>query len=298
MAQFKLPAAGPRARRSLRVAVASMAVASLFLLAAGLAGLQFESHQYFVVPEYRRPTGPLKPPPALPSVVLDLIVIIALGLFLFSLISVLRSSEERKRFVSYLGKMLLYLAIIGLVLALYRQQETVAPQEQSEGPPAPALSGGPPPAGEELVTPVAVTPPAPPGWAGYALALLAVLLAALLGLGVWRLARVPQNEIVEIARSAIGDLSAGRAWEDIVVRCYADMSAAVSRRRGLERPQAMTPREFVVRLEQAGLPGDAVRTLTQLFEQARYSPRQSSPADVQRAIDCLSTIVQAAESRR
>jgi hypothetical protein len=223
---------------------------------------------------------------------------VAASLFLFSLIAVIRSPQERKRFVTYLGQMLVYLAIIGMVIVLYRQQEEpIALEEQSGAPAAAARSVSPPPAAE-LVTPVPVTPPAPPGWAGYTVALLAILFVAALGVGIWRMSREPENEIVEIARSAIGELSAGRAWEDVVVRCYADMSAAVSRRRGLERPQAMTPREFVVRLEQGGLPGDAVRTLTQLFEQARYSPRQSSPADVQRAMDCLSTIVQAAEGHR
>jgi hypothetical protein len=89
------------------------------------------------------------------------------------------------------------------------------------------------------------------------------------------------------------DLSAGRDWDDTVIRCYARMSEAVDQERGLHRQQAMTPQEFASRLEQAGLPSEPVRRLTRLFEKARYGGRKSSREDVNEAVTCLTAILHA-----
>jgi hypothetical protein len=69
------------------------------------------------------------------------------------------------------------------------------------------------------------------------------------------------------------------------------MSDVVSNKRHLHRAIAMTPHEFALRLEQAGLPGDAVSRLTRLFEAVRYGDRKSSPKDVNEAVNCLTTIL-------
>ena len=61
--------------------------------------------------------------------------------------------------------------------------------------------------------------------------------------------------------------------------------------RQLQREIAMTPHEFAVRLEQAGLPGDAVTRLTRLFEAVRYGDRKSGPKDINEAVSCLKTIL-------
>jgi hypothetical protein len=53
----------------------------------------------------------------------------------------------------------------------------------------------------------------------------------------------------------------------------------------------MTPNEFAIRLERAGLPGDAVRRLTRLFEMVRYGDRKSAPKDISEAVTCLNTIL-------
>jgi Domain of unknown function (DUF4129) len=60
----------------------------------------------------------------------------------------------------------------------------------------------------------------------------------------------------------------------------------------------MTVREFEQLLETKGLPRDPVHQLTQLFEAARYSLRQFTPADEQTAFDCLSAIVQFSRERK
>jgi len=101
----------------------------------------------------------------------------------------------------------------------------------------------------------------------------------------------PLDEIARIARSSLNDLSAGMNSSDVIINCYLRMSEVVSANRQLHRATAMTPYEFALRLEQAGLPGEAVKRLTRLFEGVRYGDRKSSPRDVNEAVSCLNTIL-------
>ena len=101
----------------------------------------------------------------------------------------------------------------------------------------------------------------------------------------------PLDEIAKIARSSLDDLAAGRNSSDVIIRCYLQMSDVVSHKRQLQREIAMTPYEFALQLERAGLPGDAVRRLTRLFEAVRYGDRKSTPRDVTEAVNCLQTIL-------
>jgi len=101
----------------------------------------------------------------------------------------------------------------------------------------------------------------------------------------------PLDEIARIARSSLDDLSSGRNSSDVIINCYLRMSDVVSNKRQLQREIAMTPHEFALRLEQAGLPGDAVTRLTRLFEGVRYGERKSGPKDVNEAVSCLKTIL-------
>lgn len=101
----------------------------------------------------------------------------------------------------------------------------------------------------------------------------------------------PLDEIAKIARSSLNDLSSGRNSSDVIINCYLRMSDVVSDKRHLHRTTAMTPREFALHLEQAGLPGDAVSRLTRLFEGVRYGARKSGPQDINEAVSCLKTIL-------
>jgi hypothetical protein len=69
------------------------------------------------------------------------------------------------------------------------------------------------------------------------------------------------------------------------------MSDVVADKRDMQRKASMTASEFAVRLEQAGLPGDAVRRLTRLFESVRYGGKRSDQKDINEAIACLNTIL-------
>ena len=104
-------------------------------------------------------------------------------------------------------------------------------------------------------------------------------------------AKKPLDDIAKIARSSLNDLSLGRNSGDVIINCYLRMSDVVFDKRKLYRADAMTPNEFASRLQQAGLPGEAVIRLTRLFERVRYGERKSSPKDVNEAVSCLKTIL-------
>ena len=143
-------------------------------------------------------------------------------------------------------------------------------------------------------------PPQIAAWITYLISLGVVLgLLALAWFLARRLARSragfsagPLEEIGQIARSSLDGLSAGGDWENLILQSYARMAQAVAERRKLQREEAMTPREFAVRLERAGLPRSAVQRLTALFESARYGTHASSPAEVSEAVACLTSILQ------
>jgi hypothetical protein len=102
----------------------------------------------------------------------------------------------------------------------------------------------------------------------------------------------PLKKIAQIARASIDDLTAGRESTDVIMNCYYRMSDVVSDKKHLERSASMTPGEFAARLENAGLPPEAVRRLTRLFEGVRYGNRRSSPGEVKEAVASLTAIIQ------
>ncbi|MGD8402250.1 MAG: DUF4129 domain-containing protein [Anaerolineales bacterium] len=155
-------------------------------------------------------------------------------------------------------------------------------------------------ASEELPPIPPFSPPEIPPWVNYLISIGVVLVLLLLawGLSRWlrRLSRPRPvsdslDDLAAIARSSLDDLQAGQDWDDVIVGCYARMSDTVSRNRGLFRTKAMTPAEFARRLERAGLPGDAVRRLTRLFEAVRYGGRESSQKEINEAVSCLTAIL-------
>jgi len=134
----------------------------------------------------------------------------------------------------------------------------------------------------------------------FAVALLVLLIVAGVVYYAWlhRPVQAPHSSIAldelgGIVQAALNDLDAGRAWDDTIIQCYVRMSEIVNVERGLQRQQAMTPSEFAERLIRAGLPASAVQRLTRLFEAVRYGAQPSTPAEVDEAVACLRTIVDA-----
>jgi hypothetical protein len=143
-------------------------------------------------------------------------------------------------------------------------------------------------------------PPEMMPWVTYLISLgvvLAFLVLMWLAYRWWMRSRIraqaPLDGIAGIARSSLDDLASGRDWGDVIIRSYLQMNQVIGARRGLHRADATTPREFAERLERAGLPAQAVKSLTRLFESVRYGARQSSQSDVREAVACLDSILQA-----
>ena len=78
---------------------------------------------------------------------------------------------------------------------------------------------------------------------------------------------------------------------DVIMDCYYRMSDIVFEKKNMDRSASMTPSEFASQLENAGLPSDAVRRLTRLFESVRYGGRKSDSVSVNEAVACLTTIL-------
>jgi len=155
------------------------------------------------------------------------------------------------------------------------------------------------PAEENLPAPV-FEPPQVLGWVSFFVTVGILLLTVFL---FWRINRWwilrkptttaldPLDEIAEAARASLRNLSSVGSAQDKIIQCYADMSRVVDARRGLYREFAMTPSEFAVRLQSAGLPHEPVNRLTRLFESVRYGARTSAQRDVDEAIACLTSIL-------
>lgn len=112
---------------------------------------------------------------------------------------------------------------------------------------------------------------------------------------------IPKNnleEIAEIARSALDDLSKNKESRNVIIRSYTRMNAAVNQYRGIAREEAMTPSEFASHLEKEGLPSDAIHSLTQVFEKVRYGGQGVSAEEIKEAKQCLTSILKACEAKQ
>ena len=282
-------------RRRLLLLVSVLIMVGLVALASSLHDVRFEPGRPLAM---RGATSPPVEPPLAEAIsetpVWKILLLWAAFVVNMLLFFFLLPPDVRKRILRQLVS--LVLGVLAIVLALrYRLiklpvLEAPPPQEQNSG------AGS---AGTNLPT-AGFEPPAMTQWwlAAVSFLVLAACLALLwLAYRWWAGGAARRNPelgaIGAIAQASLDEIAAGREWKDVIIQSYARMSEAVSRRRGLDRHWAATPREFAERLEQAGLPARAVRTLTRLFEAARYGTRPSSQSDIHEAIACLNSILQA-----
>lgn len=273
--------------------LSALALVALTVLAVSLNQLPFREAQHF---GRRQPAA--SPLPAddmaqmLPDVPLwkQLTVWILISLMVV-LIALLLSPELRKRLLKILLRVALTTWAIFFIFRNYGDQLfgwTVARGENRQ----------------PVIDPAAPIPVFQPPQISSGFSYLISFAVALLWLAaIWGLYRgwqrytalmkikKPLDDLARIARSSLDDLSSGRNSSDVIINCYLRMGDVVSDKRRLYRAAAMTPSEFALRLEQAGLPADAVTRLTRLFEAVRYGDRKSGPRDVNEAVSCLKTIL-------
>jgi hypothetical protein len=142
------------------------------------------------------------------------------------------------------------------------------------------------------------TPPAEIPWISYLVSLAILLGSIFIGWWLWKIGTrshpgLIRDDIANIARDTLNQISDGRDFGDSVTTCYMRMIDAVNNTRGLKRQDAMTPSEFATRLEAAGLPGDPVYRLTNLFEAVRYGAKKPGKVEMTEAVTCLNDIITA-----
>jgi hypothetical protein len=272
--------------------LAALALAALTVLAVSLDEIPFRGAQRFVREE--------SPPMPVPVIVGEVntveiplwqqLMVLMLFVVLVVLVGLLMSPEGRKRMFRLLLRMGVTIWALYFLFKNYGDELFGLNLQRPDSDPLV----------DEMAVPMPVfEPPQVSPVFSYLISFAFALV--LLGL-VWLFYRgwhrylgpqpgKPLDEIARIARSSLADLSSGRNSSDVIVNCYLRMSDVVSHKRHLQRGIAMTPREFAIRLEQAGLPGDAVNRLTRLFEAVRYGDRKSGPKDVNEAVHCLKTIL-------
>jgi hypothetical protein len=205
--------------------------------------------------------------------------------------------EVRKRIIRQvvsfsIGILLLFIALRYRIIELPTLNSEPA-KSVGQAPPGPDLGG---------VIPQFQQPATAP-WMTFLISLLVITGILIL---IWtfyrrwmrsQLGRHPSLfAIAGIAQSSLDDLAAGRDWGDVIIESYVRMNKVVSVKRGIQRTDGATPREFAKRLESAGLPAEAVNRLTRLFESVRYGNRKSAPSDIKDAVACLNTILHACET--
>ncbi|MBN1305192.1 MAG: DUF4129 domain-containing protein [Anaerolineales bacterium] len=270
--------------------LALVSIAVLLILASGLGEMKLEPGRLYVVPGEQLETEIDETYPVLTTITLIDVLILVVGLsVLFVIILMMLSPEARKRLIRLLFQLILLSIAVFWAMSRFRtDQEPFFVNAQAS---LEKLNT----AGEAAET-VSYIPPVIPPWLPFVTGLLVILAGAAGGWRLWR--RLNQRSIspvlvdlADFTRSAIEKISAGEDVNDAVIRCYLQMSAAVDRKRGLQRKLTMTPAEFSKRLEQAGLPVEPVRQLTRLFEKARYGQSGSDQTEANQALSCLQAVL-------
>ena len=211
-----------------------------------------------------------------------------------SLVYLLLSPEARKRFLRDLLRTLPAIILLLVLMNLISKNTQKGVGVQINMVP-----------GAQEAYPMAATPEptfeANPGStvvliASLAVAILFTALLAWAGYVLWRRAHPPVSSISKIARqaaNALDAISAGGDLRSTIIRCYLEMSRALSEDHNIHREIHMTPHEFEISLAKYALPTTSVHMLTRLFEDARYSTRQLGQADEHQAITSLTEIMEA-----
>ena len=280
--------------KRLTLVVSVLALGALTVLAIGLNDVPFRAARSFSQEVAVNPTSAL--PVAIDSEIDSptwlQISVLALVICMVVLVGALLSPELRKRLFQIMFRVGLTYWALYILFTRYREliPEMALSLLGAEGEPGSASTGEPVP---QFIPPQSVS------LTSYLISLGIAILLVIVGRRVyaaWKEMNVSDSEpsfkkIAGIARSSLREISSGRDSTDVIINCYSRMSAVVADKRNLNRSAAMTPSEFAGRLEQAGLPGDAVRRLTRLFEKVRYGGYRTDSKAVNEAVACLTTIL-------
>lgn len=281
---------------SSRIRVAFIAITvifALFVLALGVDSLRF-GQGYRIGGERAEPEAPetfdLDVAEAVAGyhIIVRVLVLLAAALIVVSL------------FVRSLRRQLLRSAIlIGvalLALSFFRptlpEREEETEQEAGGSPGAPGAPGGP------VVDPHDVISNEVSPLVTYLVSVVVVALVPLVIITMLRIRRRRRHVddvrglLADQAEQTLESLGSSRphTYPDAITECYAQMQRIVRESRGVSRRAAMTAREFISIVVSAGVPGDAVLTLTELYEEVKYGDQLGDSNRVERAKNALRTI--------
>lgn len=283
--------------KALVIFLALGGLAALALLTAALRDFSFRPVEPFVFnPGTRQaPLLGLVPGEIAPWKILFLS---SLLLMIFVILLALLDAEARKRVLLKVFRFGLTMFALWYLLNFAYEHGNLS---QILNPGGAAAAGAPRLDAEPTVLPEYVPPVINP-WLVFGLSLGLAL--GLVGLGWLVYARRPRpplaferQAIAGIARATLDEFASATAWDEAIVRCYLQMNQVVSAERGLVRQAGVTPAEFALRMERAGLPGEAVRSLTRLFEAVRYGGKTATPADRDLAVAALNAILHVCQVR-
>ena len=230
--------------------------------------------------------------------VLRVIMIVGWVLLPLYIIMLFISKDERKRFLRFVASVAPFIILLYILANNMAQKdgaEEISPRIFGEGN-----------TGAIATTPIA--PPEfipPPSWVTTftTVAIALVITLVLMGIfyAIWRRSQErlrlqgPLKRVERQAQQALDSIRAGGDLSEAILRCYLQMVETLKEYRGINRDQAMTPREFEVFLDKHGVPGEPVHQLTRLFEEVRYGAVRPGRKDEQVAIASLSAIVSACQ---
>jgi hypothetical protein len=221
------------------------------------------------------------------STVMGVLLVIYIVVSLFS-------KHGRKQLLAALA----VFALLALMMLYFANtfQPFDLPEEQARPE---AVEGEPEEPGEDTRTPIEFEPQPRPWLLTAVIIAGAVVLAGGVFFALNRFSQTKSSGlsqfdgIADRARAALDEIEAAElAFDDIIIRCYAEMSLALKEERDIQRSREMTSFEFEQELVRAGFPARPVRELTRLFEQVRYGHQESGGEEKQVAVQSLNEIIE------
>ena len=175
-------------------------------------------------------------------------------------------------------------AILVLLFVFFSLLPRLAPERLDTVPDNTAVPR--PPSFDYLVAPIGDPPAGLLFWVAAALLLVSVVL---IGWSIVHAYRRTQKEdpLAIEAEAAVQAIADGQSLGNVIIRCYLNMERVIALEHGIERGEAVTPREFETYLEGKGIPRDPILQLTTLFEKARYGNQSLNEHDEREAVNCL-----------
>ena len=184
----------------------------------------------------------------------------------------------------------LFFLFAALIVPAPEDLNTPLTQGQDDG------SDGPPPAHgtmdeEDAVTVTTESEPDFNIWSIVLAAAATVALILVIGPRIRIPRRTKENELLAgAAERAVASANAGNSVAAVIIECYREMLEIMEQDRGVKRRYSMTPREFISRLTEAGVPAEHVEALTMLFERFRYGGIQLSRSEEGEALAHVTAI--------